>query len=883
MSKFSKETGPRGHGADKNKGGARADALPPCGPDEGDEHGGEEEEDEEILYEAPGSELLHGRDFFEALDEGLVKNAPAFLYIHKYNVDGDELVLRHHDTDQTFTDLVVAENQKGRRILSANLVTDPDYNILAVVWFYKTNGRHEAYFARVEEGKKGVTISDPLPISFPNVIAPLMVRLVPSGDHFYFACVDARSDLPWSFCLATLDINSLEPTSRVTEMDVKVSASYSTPEERQFARNLTLVPDYAGGAFLQLVNDMGHIETYRLSPPEQGGAVGYQRLYSVAHDDIGYHATLYDPVRSRLVTCFSVYSVRDGQQPVLGYSQPIFTGNAAEEDAVSFAFPALPQFVQLNVRPGKYYRPEISHIPSDAGGEGTYLVSWEGETSVRFAEFTPNFEPTSTEYSVDSLSFPGNHRTVATPKAYGVCYQNQCVEPRFAGLSFESQLIERQAVVADVQSGNTYWLPGLNILFDDTYRNLLKHCDKTSANQHLVGVYQSIEGSNRRIYGRVHSATGLTLPPTVLTPQAPGIDKDFQPAPIPESNDFAGIWSSNQQGGNYRIYVRKYMVDGRQGIQYFNSEQQLSGSDNHYICPRIIYNEEAQLFFACWISIKEKTLQGIWMSLNGNTFSAASYPVTITSALYTNFLNYTAEIDENVTQRIVLMNHGDGVIVALQEAASKINFFRVGRPVMGGSAVNLMLSYSHASMGRFAAVYDPLSSHIMLVFIAPTGGVNGVLGMRLRVFNRRGRWYARPSRGRGGHILAPVQLNMHAKNMRTPNIIILSEKNGEHEFLVSWCEVPPTPVPGPRVDPVYFSKFDMFFNRLGREKEVNRGAVCGPGELAASENQIAFMFHSTHIDGVTLRSEGVLSNVASVNVFFERTVEDDGATAPAND
>lgn len=823
-----------------------------------------------------------GRMMVVALDEGLINNQPSFLYITKHDPGGDELVLRYHADQDNVTDITVSKPEKGRRIHTANLVTDTEYNILAIVWFYEVNGRHEAYFARVKNDC-GIAIEPAMPIPFPNVLGPLMVRLVPSGDHFYFACVDSRPDLPWRFCLATLDIDTLEPTSRVTEMDIEVSETYSDANLRQLARNLTLVSDRAGGAFLQLVNTLNHIETYQLNAPLQHGAVGYQLLYSLAHDEIGYHATLFDEKRSRLVTCFSVFPGSGGQQPVLAYSQPIFS--SPQRDAAEEPDSQVPTFVPLSVRPGAFYRPEISSIPDKAGGEGTYLVSWEGEKLVCFAEFTPSFDPTTIEHSIEGLTLPGNHRTIATPDYYGVCYQNYCDEPRTEGAVFESHLLPRTVSMegdnsctsrprtggGDVQSPrladtsdggetvegavNTNWLPGLNIFFDDINREYLRQCCTTALDQHLVGIYQTyINYYGRQIYGRVQSATGLSLQPNVLTPQGTGYDKDFHPAPIPGTNDFAAIWSSNDGGSYYRIYIRKYMVDGRKGIQYFNSELQLSGSDNHYVCPRLIYNEETQLFFACWVSLKEKALQGVWLSLSGQDFSVASYQVNITDQLYSRLLSSTAEIDAGNAERIVVMNHGDGVIIGLQESLTKINFFRVGRPVQGTPPVNLMTSYSQSSMERFDATFDPQSSHIMLVF---NGVNNHIYGDRLRVFGKGSEWQGEAGRARDGSVMSPVTLNANAQTMRYPNIIALpkQEEEMEYQFLASWCARSST------TDPVFCARFDMYFNKIGREDMARPGSLTGPVELAASRNQLAMMFYATRFESSSLRSEGVLLKV----------------------
>jgi hypothetical protein len=381
------------------------------------------------------------RIFFETLDEGIVQGRPAFLYATKYDAGGDRLTLRHYLSDTAHQDLEINAKENSRRIHTANLVTDQDYGVHAAVWFYDGTDSRVAYFAYVNQEPGRVTVSDPVEIEFPNIQSPLMVRLVPSGKHFFFVCVDGRDDQPWRFCLATLDAATLAPTSRVTQMTIEVAETYINPEQRQRARNLTLVADGEGGAFLQLVNGLGNIETYRLSATTQNEEVGYAHLYDVAKDGIGYHATLFDRNSYRLVTCFSSIAPVDTEHRVFGYSQKIFSSspNAPAEGNGGIR----QQFVQLNVRPGFFFRPQISLIPPQSGREGSYLVSWEGVDCVRFAEFTPALDLASVEHSVDELRLPGNHRTIATPSLYGVCYQDDCLEPRFTGLDFASRVIPR--------------------------------------------------------------------------------------------------------------------------------------------------------------------------------------------------------------------------------------------------------------------------------------------------------------------------------------------------------------------------------------------------------------------------------------------------------
>lgn len=399
---------------------------------------------------------------------------------------------------------------------------------------------------------------------------------------------------------------------------------------------------------------------------------------------------------------------------------------------------------------------------------------------------------------------------------------------------------------------NTNWLSGLYILFDDVNNEHSRQFFKTDKSNSLIGIYRSEVGSVRTLYARAQTGNGLVLPPTPLAVYAQGIQKDFHPAPITGTDNFVAAWASNHSEGVYRIYLRSYTFHTKMGIGAPYPEMQLSGSNGHYVCPRTQYNDETQLIFVCWISVTERQLQGIW--LDKTTLEPVSYPFNITSSIHSTFFdtNGNAETDARGAERIVVMKHGDGVIVGIQETLSKINFYRVGRPAVGVAPVTLMTAYSQASMSRYAAVFDPLSSHIMLIYNGPS---SYIYGDRIRVFSKGGTWQAEPGKTKGGSVMAPTRLNNSSRTMRYPNIIALPVKDEEASFLASWCgqQVP---------DPVFYNKFDDYFNQMGVEKVVNFGAICAPAEMVASDNQVALLFNADRIEGVALRSYGVLLHVA---------------------
>lgn len=284
---------------------------------------------------------------------------------------------------------------------------------------------------------------------------------------------------------------------------------------------------------------------------------------------------------------------------------------------------------------------------------------------------------------------------------------------------------------------NTKWLNGLNIFYDDSSNESLRGVLKTDVSGHLIGTYQGPKTSGyTTLYGRLETKNGTLRPSYLLPAFTQRTQKDVDTTPIQASDDFVAVWASNDSGA-FRIFVRNYSVSERQGIGAPYPEIQISGSNGDYVCPRVIYNPANCQLFACWIGVTERQLQGIW--LDKDTLEPTSYPVMITTAVYPTLFNPGADLDTSTYENIVLMNHGDGVIVGVQESLSKINFLRVGNPTSGTSPVKLLTSYSQTGMGKFHATFDTVHNNIMLVYIGTSAYV---YGDRVRVFGKADQYEA---------------------------------------------------------------------------------------------------------------------------------------------
>ncbi|AMS16974.1 hypothetical protein A3218_22705 [Pseudomonas chlororaphis] len=398
---------------------------------------------------------------------------------------------------------------------------------------------------------------------------------------------------------------------------------------------------------------------------------------------------------------------------------------------------------------------------------------------------------------------------------------------------------------------NTKWLNGLNIFYDDSSNESLRGVLKTDVSGHLVGTYQGPKASGyTTLYGRLETKNGTLRPSYLLPAFTQRTQKDVDTTPIQGSDDFVAVWASNDPGA-FRIFARKYSVSERQGIGAPFTETLISGSNGDYVCPRVIYNPANCQLFACWIGVTERQLQGIW--LDKDTLEPTSYPVMITSAVYPTLFNPGADLDTSTYENIVLMNHGDGVIVGVQETLSKINFLRVGSPTSGKSPVNLMTSYSQTGMGKFHATFDTAHNNIMLVYIGTSAYV---YGDRVRVFGKADQSEAEQYQSdQELQALSPVRLNNNVYASSQPYISAMPATCGVIDFLVTWS----TGYTG-----IFFNRFDDAFIPLAAETSINPNDSGNTFPKAvASDNQIAVLLQATRFNGNALGAQGILAYVSN--------------------
>ncbi|WP_333678123.1 hypothetical protein [Dyella sp.] len=402
---------------------------------------------------------------------------------------------------------------------------------------------------------------------------------------------------------------------------------------------------------------------------------------------------------------------------------------------------------------------------------------------------------------------------------------------------------------------NTNWQDGLNILFDGPYNESPRAALCTAVSGQLIGAYTGYDGTVWTLYTRMQTTNGALRPPYLMPAFTRNNQKDIDLTAIDGTNEMVAVWASSHNNGLYRVYARKYSVSDQGVGTPFPPYPEIlaSGENGNYVCPRVIYNPTSGLTFVCWASDNERELQGIWLD---RSLEEQSYRFGISKDIYSTFYYSGTELGIAANENIVLMNQRDSVIVAIQETLSKINFYRVERPVFGSSRVTLITSYPQANMGKFHAVLDQSRSTIMLVYVGPQ---SYVYGDRLRVFGLQDDSpdgsptpHAEDNQPRAG-----IRLNNATYATGMPYIAALPAQKGQEGppgFVVAWSCANYG---------IYYNHFDELFNPMAAERQINpNDSANNYPKVLVSDNQVAIVMQASRFNNNSLAGYGVLTNVA---------------------
>lgn len=389
---------------------------------------------------------------------------------------------------------------------------------------------------------------------------------------------------------------------------------------------------------------------------------------------------------------------------------------------------------------------------------------------------------------------------------------------------------------------NTNWQNNLNIFWDDISNDSIRDLQMTKKSGHLLATYVAPVPStnNSSLMTRMQTAQGALLPPVPICAIQARINKDANTTAIDGTDEFVASWAGNASG-RFKIYVRKFTATpgGIQSNQF--QEIEISGANGDYTCPRIIYNPVSKLLLATWVSTTEKKILGAF--LDPNTLEKMSYDFDISTNIYAGYNNANLELGTATIENIVLMNHGEKIVIGYLEKVGELKFLSIGKPSGGTPPISAMTQYSQVSMGKFHAVLDELKNSIMLVYVFG----QDIYGANIRVFA-----YA------GAETYAATKLNSISSGSPSfPYINKAQTQQESYEFHVAWTS---------STMGAFFNRFETNFFAIDAETRVNeQGTGNMYPKLVASDNQIAMLFQATKFNTVALKGQGILSYVKPRN------------------
>lgn len=389
---------------------------------------------------------------------------------------------------------------------------------------------------------------------------------------------------------------------------------------------------------------------------------------------------------------------------------------------------------------------------------------------------------------------------------------------------------------------NTNWQNGLNIFWDDIGNDSIRDLQMTKKTGHLLATFVApvSSTSNSSLMTRMQTVQGVLLPPVPIGTIQARINKDANTTAIDGTDDFVAVWAGNSSG-RFRIYVRKFTATpgGIQSSQF--QEIDISGANGDYTCPRIIYNPVSKLLLASWVSTTEKKIQGVF--LDPNTLEKVSYDFDISTNIYTGYNSANLDLGTATTENIVLMNHGEKIVIGYLEKVGELKFLSIGKPSAGTPPISAMTQYSQLRMGKFHAVLDELKNSIMLVYVLG----QDIYGVNIKVFTYE-----------GTETYAAIKLNSTSSGSPSfPYINKTQNQLESYEFHVAWTS---------STLGAFFNRFESNFFAIDAETQVNeRGTGNMYPKLVASDNQIAMLFQATRFNTIALKGQGILSYVKQRN------------------
>jgi hypothetical protein len=373
----------------------------------------------------------------------------------------------------------------------------------------------------------------------------------------------------------------------------------------------------------------------------------------------------------------------------------------------------------------------------------------------------------------------------------------------------------------------TNWIDdGLHIYFDSAYPDTFGGLVKSNLGKNLVCLYNSPIFDDYSVFGKMIGGEGgiynSKLLPSANRARQYGVDATS----LALKDDFIAVWASNEiNKSRYAIYMRGYSADVgiSDGFAPSTAEVKISDDSKNSVCPRVLYNANLNLVFACWVSQAEKSIVGAFV--NPDTLAIVSPPFNVSKNIHNNFSNAGLDINVSLMENIVLMNYEDGIIICYQQNDLTVDIISV----KSNNAVSLVSSYTMPSASKFSAHLLEEDRKIMMVHTHFGNVYGAIIDMQT------------------GSSTRTLLNDNSTKKYQRPYIHKLS-KSGVEQFVVSWSSV----------DQIIYKIFNKSFVTLKQEVAFGVGGSSTCHKVTSSENQIAIFFQGVGKNsGLETHGEGI--------------------------
>lgn len=363
------------------------------------------------------------RTFYKSYDASLFNGKSIFLYGKDVEFNSNLYVRSFHNGDWSSTPLTMPDDYLHSRVS----VFSKDYSGTAshVIFTSRIKDDNDIVFiTKVEDNGVNISVSDAKPLDFISGMSIVKASATFINGVIFISLVDKNTKSAYA---VVLDSETYEQLSPVTLIGETLSSRYFDEMLDQMTGAISQFSDGNRGCFLQLSNQVENISVFKLLFDTTGG-LSIMKLFVITESDIGAFSGLYDKDKDVLITCYCQFNSHSKDWSVNGVANKVFSKKSAEQYAPYTALP-------LNSSPGIYYRPQV------VIAENGYAVSWESADKLHFKQFNEKINTTSSEVYYQAKK-PGNNRMVYIDGKYFLGYQNDCSEPRFAGLEYKNDVIK---------------------------------------------------------------------------------------------------------------------------------------------------------------------------------------------------------------------------------------------------------------------------------------------------------------------------------------------------------------------------------------------------------------------------------------------------------